>query len=347
MICLHKKFKKIKHEVKIATGLAMLFSIFLCTSCTSYHEESGNIFGTIYWIKYKSSQLLTEKIDAELQKFSLSMNPFNPNSIISKVNRNEEVKVDDWFITVFNKAIEVSEKTDGFFDVTVAPLVNLWGFGFEKADSISLQTIDSLLTFVSYKKIRLENRRVIKDDPRIKLNFSAIAKGYACDVIAELLEREKIENYMVWIGGEVVTKGKNPDKKCWQLGINKPENDNTGIINEYEDVVILCGKKGMATSGDYRNFYIKDGKKYAHTINPKTGYPAEEDLLSVTIIADECMTADAFATAFMAMGMEAACKIAEKIPEIEYYFIGSDENNPSKLKKIYSTGITWYKNIEQ
>jgi thiamine biosynthesis lipoprotein len=120
------------------------------------------------------------------------MNPFNPNSIISKVNRNEDVEVDDWFITVFNKAMEVSEKTDGYFDVTVAPLVNLWGFGFEKAGHISQHTIDSLIRFVGYKKVRLENRRVIKDDPRIKLNFLAIAKGYACDVIAELFEREKV-----------------------------------------------------------------------------------------------------------------------------------------------------------
>jgi thiamine biosynthesis lipoprotein len=321
-------------------GLAILFSVFLCASCTPYYEQSGNIFGTKYRIKYKSSQLLTEKIDAELQKFSLSMNPFNPNSIISQVNRNEDVEVDDWFITVFNKAIEVSEKTDGFFDVTVAPLVNLWGFGFEKAGSISQQTIDSLITFVGYKKIRLENRRVIKDDPRIKLNFSAIAKGYACDVIAGLLEREEVQNYMVWIGGEVVTKGKNPDRKCWRLGINRPEDDNTGMIEEIEDVVKLCGKKGMATSGDYRNFYIKNGKKYAHTINPKTGYPSsEEDLLSVTVIAADCMTADAYATAFMAMGTETACKTAENIPEIEYCLICSDENNPSKFKKIYSPGM--------
>jgi thiamine biosynthesis lipoprotein len=328
-----------KYKIKVATGLAILLSVFLCTSCTQYYEESGNIFGTTYSIKYQSSHLLTKKIDAELQKFSLSMNPFNPNSIISKVNRNEDVEVDDWFITVFNKAMEVSEKSDGYFDVTVAPLVNLWGFGFEKNDSISQQSVDSLITFVGYKKIRLEKRRIIKENPGIKLNFSAIAKGYACDVLAELLEREGIQNYMVWIGGEAVTKGKNPNRKCWQIGINRPKEDYTGMINEIEDLVMLCGKNGIATSGDYRNFYIKDGKKYAHTINPKTGYPLEEDLLSATVVAAECMTADAYATAFMAMGTEAACKLAENIPEIEYCLICSDENNPSKLKKIYSTGM--------
>ena len=313
-------------------------AFFFCASCaldTRYYEERGNIFGTTYRIKYKSSQLLTKKIDSELQKFDFSMNPFNPNSIISKVNRNEDVEVDDWFITVFNKAMEVSEKSDGFFDVTCAPLINLWGFGFENADNISQQTIDSLKSFIGYKKIRLENRRIIKDDPRIKLNFSAIAKGFASDVIAELLEKEGVENYMVWIGGEVTVNGKNPDGKCWQIGTNTPG----GGIDEYENMANLCGKRGCATSGNYRNFYIKDGKRYAHTINPKTGYPAEEDILSATIVASDCMTADAYATAFMAMGIEAACKMAENIPEIEYYLLYSDNNSPNKYKRIYSNGI--------
>lgn len=329
-----------KYIIKTITGITILFCSFLCNSCSNqYYEEKGAIFGTTYQLKYESSQLLTEKINAELQKFSLSMNPFNPNSIIAKVNRNEEVEADDWFITVFNKAKEVSEKSDGYFDITAAPLINLWGFGFEKADSVSQQSIDSIKTFVGYNKIRLQQRRIIKDDPKIKLNFSAIAKGYACDVIAALLESEGVQNYMVWIGGEVVTKGKNPNNRCWQIGINKPENDHLGIINEIQDTLMLCGKKGMATSGNYRNFYIKDGKKYAHTINPKTGYPLETDLLSATIIAADCMTADAYATAFMAMGREAACKMAESIPEIEYYLICADENNPSKNVIIYSKGM--------
>ncbi|MDR2148422.1 MAG: FAD:protein FMN transferase, partial [Tannerella sp.] len=304
------------------------------------YEESGNIFGTTYHIKYKSSQILTPKIDAELQKFDLSLNPFNPNSIVAKVNRNEDVEVDDRFIAVFNKAIEVSEKSDGFFDVTVAPLVNLWGFGFEKSDIISQQIIDSLKTFVGYDKIRLENKKIVKDDLRMKLNFSAIAKGYACDVIAALLEKEGSENYLVNIGREIVTKGKNPSGICWNIGINKPEDENAGMIDEImEETMMFCDKRGIATSGNYRNYYIRDGKKYAHTINPKTGYPSEENILSATIIADDCMTADAYATAFMAMGVESACQMAENISEIEYYLICSDENNPHKFKIIYSAGM--------
>lgn len=327
-------------RIKKSTSIAILFAIFLLASCKPYYEERGSIFGTIYQIKYQSSQLLTEKIDAELQKFSLSMNPFNPNSIISKVNRNEDVEVDDCFITVFNKAKEVSEKSDGLFDVTASPLINLWGFGFEKSDTISQQMIDSVLKFVGHEKVRLENRKVIKEDPRITLNCSAIAKGYACDVIAELLEREGVHNYMVWIGGEVVSKGKNPSGECWHLGISKPEDDYTGMITEIQDTLILCGKKGMATSGNYRNYYIKDGVKYAHTINPKTGGQLEGNLLSATVIASDCMTADAYTTALLVMGEEDAWRFAENTPEIEeYYLICYDENNPFKNKIICSSGI--------
>lgn len=314
---------------------------FVCLSCTQkkvYYEETGSVFHTQYQIKYEASGYLTDKIDAELQAFNLSLNPFNPNSIISKVNRNEEVEVDDWFVTVFNKAMEVSENSDGFFDATAAPLINLWGFGFEKSDSVSQEKIDSIRRFVGYHNIRLENKRIIKEDPRVILNFSAIAKGFASDVIAALLEREGVENYMVFIGGEVTAKGKNPYGQCWQIGLNKPVDDQTGMINEYEKVVKLCSKKGLATSGNYRNFYVKDGKKYAHTINPKTGYPSEQSILSATVIAPDCMTADAYATAFMAMGIETACKMAEKIPEIAYYLIYSDSIT-GQHKEIYSDGI--------
>ncbi|MDR1380279.1 MAG: FAD:protein FMN transferase [Tannerella sp.] len=298
-----------------------------CLSCAQqgrYYEESGSVFHTLYHIKYNAPGILTDRIDAELQAFNLSVNPFNPNSVISKVNRNEDVEVDDRFIAVFNKAMEVSEHSGGVFDVTVAPLINLWGFGFEENDSISQQKIDSIKSFVGYKKIRLDGRKVIKDDPRMTLNFSAIAKGYASDVIAELLEREGVENYMVEIGGEVAVKGRNPNGNCWQIGINKPEDDRTGLHNEIERIVTLCSKSGLATSGNYRNYYLKDGKKYAHTIDPRTGYPSEQDLLSATIIAPDCMTADAYATTFMAMGVEAATRMAAGIPEIEYCLICPD-----------------------
>lgn len=311
-----------------------------CTQQKQYYEESGSVFHTIYHVKYEGSELLTEKIDAELQKFNLSLNPFNPNSIISKVNKNEPVEVDDWFIEVFDRAKEVSEHSEGVFDITCAPLINLWGFGFNKMDSVTPQMIDSIKQLVGYKKVKLDGRKVVKEDPRILLNCSAIAKGYASDVIARLLEREGIENYMVEIGGEVTMKGVNPNGKCWRIGINKPEDDSTGIKNDIEEVVQLCKKGGVATSGNYRNYYIKDGKKYAHTIDPRTGYPSEQNILSATIVADDCITADAYATAFMAMGLEKVRQVAPNIPGIEYYVIYSDENGKHQIE--YSTGMLQY-----
>ena len=323
-------------KIILAAGLWILM-FTACTKQKQYFEESGSVFHTIYHIKYEGSELLTEKIDAELQKFNLSLNPFNPNSIISKVNQNEPVEADDWFIEVFNKAKEVSDHSEGVFDITCAPLVNLWGFGFSKMDSVTPQMIDSIKQFVGYQKVRLDGRKVIKDDPRILLNCSAIAKGYASDVIARLLEREGVENYMVEIGGEVTMKGVNQNGKCWRRGRNKPEDDSTGIKNDVGEVVELCKKGGVATSGNYRNYYIKDGKKYAHTIDPRTGYPSEQSILSATIVADDCITADAYATAFMAMGLEKAREAAKNIPGIEYYVIYTDENGKHQIE--YSTGM--------
>ena len=326
-------------KIILAAGLWILM-FTACTKQKQYFEESGSVFHTIYHIKYEGSEILTEKIDAEFQKFNLSLNPFNPNSIISKVNRNEAVEADDWFIEVFNKAKEVSDHSEGIFDITCAPLVNLWGFGFSKMDSVTPQMIDSIKQFVGYQKVRLDGRKVVKDDSRILLNCSAIAKGYASDIIARLLEREGIENYMVEIGGEVTMKGVNQNGKCWRIGINKPEDDSTGIKNDIGEVVQLCKKGGVATSGNYRNYYVKDGKKYAHTIDPRTGYPSEQSILSATIVAEDCITADAYATAFMAMGLEKAREAAKNIPGIEYYVIYSDENGKHQIE--YSTGMLQY-----
>lgn len=323
--------------------LLAVLSVLLFTSCggnKQYYEESGSVFHTLYHIKYEASEALTDKIDAELQKFNLSLNPFNPNSVIAKVNNNETVETDEWFREVFNKSIEVSKNSDGVFDITCAPLVNLWGFGFSNKDSVTPAMIDSLKTFVGYQKVRLEGNHVIKDDPRILLNCSAIAKGFSCDVIARLLEREGVENYMVEIGGEVTMKGVNDQQECWKIGINKPEDDSTGMINDIEEIVQLCKKGGVATSGNYRNFYVKEGKKYAHTIDPRSGYPAERNILSATIVANDCMTADAYATAFMAMGLENARKMAASLPEIEYYVIYADENGNHQIE--YSQGMLPY-----
>lgn len=317
------------------------FCLFFFASCTqTYYEESGSVFRTLYRIKYQAPKLLTEDIDAELQAFNLSLNPFNPNSIIAKVNRNEPVEVDEWFTDVFNKSMEISERSGGVFDVTAAPLINLWGFGFSKMDSVTPQMIDSIRQFVGYKKIRLEGKTVVKDDPRIMLNFSAIAKGYACDVLARLLESKGVKNYLIDIGGEMAMRGVNQNGNSWQVGISKPDDDEDGVNREVEELIKPRKKCGMATSGDYRNFYIKDGKKYAHTIDPRTGYPAGQSMLSATILADDCMTADGYATAFMGMGVNESIKMAKSVPEIEYFIIYADEEGMQQI--TYSEGMLPY-----
>ncbi|OAV69418.1 Thiamine biosynthesis lipoprotein ApbE precursor [Bacteroidales bacterium Barb6] len=323
--------------------IAFLFLSALLAACApkeQYFEDSGTVFHTLYHIKYQAPALLTGQIDAELQAFNLSLNPFNVNSVIAKINRNEDVEADDYFTTVFNRAMYISEMSGGMFDITCAPMINLWGFGTAKTDSVTPQMIDSIKQFVGYRKVRLEGKRLIKDDPRIQLNCSAIAKGYACDVVASLLERNGVENYMVEIGGEIVANGVNNQGNPWRIGIRKPEDLALNAPAQTEKIISLNEKRGMATSGDYLNYYLKDGKKYAHTINPKTGYPAEQNILSATVLAADCMTADGFATAFNALGLEEACRLADTLPELDYFFIGIDETGQYVVKS--SKGMEKY-----
>lgn len=286
-----------------------------------YHQEQGEIFHTGFHIKYAYSRSLREEIMAELERFDQSLNPFREDAIITKVNRNEPVKLDTFFRNVFDRSQEISRKTDGKFDITISPLVNAWGFGFANMDSINPAIIDSLKQFVGYEKITIDTEgNIVKSDPRITLNTSAIAKGYACDVVGDLLERHGIENYMVEIGGEITARGVNDKGECWRIGVEKPIDDNFGMQHELQTILSLCDK-ALATSGNYRNYYIKDGKKYAHTIDPQSGYPSQTDILGATVIAGDCMTADAFATAFMTMGIEKSKAVAATVPGLDYLFI--------------------------
>lgn len=314
-------------QTKYQYSILLLFFV-LALSCTSgskrnyiYYQDQGEIFTTGYNIKYAYSRSLKEEIVAELHKFDMSLNPFKENSIITKVNRNEPVELDSFFLNVFHRSEEISRKTDGKFDITVSPLINAWGFGFQNMDNVTPEIIDSLKEFVGYQKISVDSEgNIVKADPRVQINTSAIAKGYSCDVVANLLERYGIENYMVEIGGEVAAKGVNNKGVCWRIEITKPIDDATGILRYRQAVVSLCDKS-MATSGNYRNYYIKDGKKYAHTIDPITGYPSQLDILGATVIADDCMTADAYATAFMVMGLQRSIEMAREIAGLHYYFV--------------------------
>jgi len=324
--------KHLKQGIFFILAFCLLFSS--CKKENAYYKTTGEVFKTRFHIQYKFNRILDKEIQDCFDKFNLSLNPFNKESIIYKVNNNEPVEVDDWFISVFNKAMEVAEISGGTYDITCAPLVNLWGFGFQKVDEgVDLQhTIDSLKQFVGYQKVHLEGRKVIKDDPRLELDCASIAKGYACDVIAQLLESYGITDYIVEIGGEIHAKGKNAYGRCWRVEITKPIDDESGQVNERMEIAELCDKS-LATSGNYRNYYVKDGKKYAHTINPLTGYPAESNILSASVICRDCMTADAFATVFMTKGLDEAVAIGDRIPDLDYLFIYTDDRGNLLEKK--------------
>ena len=291
-----------------------------CKETKQYYLYQGEIFRTTFHIKYEYNRPLDAEVDSVLNAFDLSLNPFNENSIICKVNHNIPVEVNDWFVKVFTQAQEISLQTNGAFDITCAPLINLWGFGFDSSKAPTQAAIDSVKQFVGYNKIRLVGRTVEKDDPRVMLNASAIAKGYACDVLAEMFDSCGVINYMIEIGGEVYTKGKNPNNICWRLEITKPEDDNTGNVLGRQEVVNLC-EGGLATSGNYRNYYIKEGRKYSHIVDPRAGYPVENNVLSASVIMPECMLSDAYATAFMVLGVEVSDSLAQTIEGLSYYLI--------------------------
>ncbi len=304
-----------------------------------YQYDQGMVFGTVYHFTYQSDENLKEEIEAELKKFDDSLSPFNDSSVISRVNRNEELVTDSFFQACFKRSMEISKETDGAFDITIAPIANAWGFGFKKGAFPDSVMIDSLRQFTGYEKVSVVDGKVIKQDPRIMLSCSAVAKGYSVDVVAHLLDKKGIKNYMVDIGGEVVVKGENPKQAEWRIGINKPVDDSLSVNQELQTVLKVTDL-GMATSGNYRNFYYKDGKKYAHTIDPRTGYPIQHSVLSTTVIAKDCMSADAYATAFMVMGLKEAEKFANAHPEIDVYFIYTDDNG--NIKTYFTEGMKKY-----
>ena len=288
-----------------------------------YQHDEGMVFGTVYNITYQYDSDLKQDIEAELQKVDNSLSPFNKGSIISKVNRNENPEVNDMFADVFTLAEEVSAQTGGAFDITVAPLVNMWGFGTKQFHRPDKESVDSLMKFVGFNKISLKNKHVVKQDPNIQLDCSGIAKGYGCDVVARFLRSKGIKNFMVEIGGEVVTSGNSEKRVPWNIGVTKPTDDSLQENQELQTVLNVTDK-AMATSGNYRNFYVEGGKKFAHTIDPHTGYPVQHSLLSSTVLAHDCATADAYATSFMVLGIDKAKEVLKKHPELMAYFIYSD-----------------------
>lgn len=307
---------------------------------TEFQKDNGLIFGTVYGITYQYDRDIKEEIDSLLHRFDNSLSTFNKQSTISLINSNRSMSTDSFFVNVFKRSMEISQATDGAFDITVAPLVNAWGFGFKKGKFPDKAMVDSLMQITGFHKVHLsENKEVVKDDPRIMLDCSAVAKGYAVDVVAGYLRSLGISNFMVDIGGEVVVSGTNLERQNWKIGINRPIDDSLSVNEELQTILSITDK-AMATSGNYRNYYYKDGKKYAHTIDPGTGYPVQHNILSATVIAKDCMTADALATSFMVMGLEKAEAFLSKHPEVDVYFILTDADG--KYQTYQSKGMSRY-----
>ena len=283
-----------------------------------YRHNEGFIFGTVYNLTYQADADLHESVVRALGKIDAEFSMFNEKSTISAINRGESPKRSEMFEEVYKLAMDINADTEGAFDVTVAPLVNAWGFGFKNEKLPTPEQVDSLLAI------------------RSQMDFSAIAKGYGCDVAARVLREQGVKNFMVEIGGEVVTSGVNPQGEAWHIGVSRPEEGKMPDTSDLQAVVAVSDA-ALATSGNYRNFYYRGGRKYAHTIDPRTGYPVQHELLSATVFAPSCAMADAYATAFMVMGLEPAKKLLEKHPEMKAYLIYTDKD--SSLREWVSPGL--------
>lgn len=313
------------------TAVFCAFSFLNFSQSTPIYLE-GETQGTSYHITYYDTcqRDLQGDIEEILADFDYSVSTYNPYSLISRVNRNDStVKVDAYFIACFNKAKEIWKNTDGAFDPTVYPLVNAWGFGPGKKQHIEKVVIDSILVFVGFEKVELIGNKVVKKDPRLGLDFNAFAQGYSVDVISKFLLSKGIKNFVVEIGGEVYAHGKMANNGCWLVGIEEPT-DNQETNNELYLIVEL-ENRALATSGNYRKYIIENGVKYAHHIDPKTGYPAKNNLLSASILSSECISSDANATGVLVMGLEKATAFLQAHPELQAYLIYSDENGNYKV----------------
>lgn len=313
-----------KHRLIFLGSLLLLFACGVRDQGPQMVSIRGVVFGTYYSIIYydDDGRVLQQGIDSLFNDFNSSLSFYDPNSLLSRINRNEEDMVDDYFKVVFKRSQQISEETDGAFDVTVFPLVNGWGFGFSERAHMTAGKVDSILEFVGYQMVSLVDGRVVKDDERVQLDFNAIAKGYAADLVGLYLESKGITTYLVEIGGDLVAKGVKPDGSMWRIGLETPAEDMAA--EQQWDYLVEIKDTGLATSGDYRRYHEVDGERYSHTINPKTGYPVTHQLLSASVFATDAMSADAYATAFMVMGLEAAIQFVEARDDLEAYFIFSE-----------------------
>ena len=287
-----------------------LLSFFSCSDKNQYRYEEGMVWNTLYHIKYQSAEPLGDSILAVLNEIDLSLSPFNENSVISKINVNVSDSADPHFVKVYNESRRINRATGGEFDPTLAPLIRAWGFGQGHSVSADTLRIDSLLQLVGITKTRLQGSKIIKDNPQIEFNFSALAKGYGVDCMAEMMERNGVENYLIEIGGEIRSAGVNQSGDKWSVGINRPE-VGAGLAEIVMNVYL--NDAAVATSGNYRNYQEEGSKRFGHTISSATGRPIETDVISATVISPRCMEADAIATSCMVLGSSKALTLCDSL----------------------------------
>lgn len=321
----------------LATALVLLSA---CHKETPYRRAEGLIFGTIYRVTYQSEDPLTEQISAALAEVDHVANPFDSTSMIYAVNNNLSMAVDSTFYAIYEVARSVYDRSGGAYDVTIAPLVNAWGFGFEESYPLTQRQVDSLLLLVGMDKVSCSPTMLSKAVPEMQLDFASVAKGYASDLVGERLRKAGVTNYLVEIGGEIAYAGHNPEGRPWRIGISKPVLDSLGISQELQEIIELPGERGgLATSGNYRNFKVApDGSVYGHTISAQSGYPAKTDILSASVLAPTCAEADALATAFMALGYEGSAVMRQQLsPDIAYLLFVSTGDSLTFVAKSTPT----------
>ena len=315
-------------------GLFVLFLIYACQQEPKNTHLSGEVFGTTYSIQYfsETNKDYQQQFDSLFSLINESMSTYMPNSKISRINKGDTISVDDHFIAVFNASKRIYRETEGAFDPTIGAVVNAWDFGpGGKIVGLDSLKVDSLMKEVGFNKMGIVDYKIRKTSKGI-LDFNAIAKGYGVDVIGRFLESKNIENYLVEIGGEIRCKGLNVEKeKLWKVGVEMPHFDGTQSIMK----AISITNASMATSGTYRKFKIDEsGNRYSHIIDTKTGYPSKTNLLSISVIAEDCAIADGYATAFKAMGVERVERFLEKHPELKVFLIYENDQGDLKTKAL-------------
>lgn len=329
-----------KRKYCMKRKLITIVSVLLLAACQPQPQKTvlqGLAQGSYYAITYYDSlnRNFQREIDSIFTLVDQSVSLWNGSSIISKVNRGETVELNQVFIDNFNIAQQASALSDGYFDATISPLVAAWGFSYKNGDSITLQLVDSLKQLVNYKAVRIEDGILIKDNPNITLDFNAVAQGYTSDLIARFLNSKGIHNFLVDTGGEIMAQGGKPDGSEWVVGIEEPAANWDSERNVQERLYLR--DKGLVTSGSTRKYVERNGKRYSHCIDPKTGYPVEHNVLSVTVIAENSVWADALASICMVMGIEKSLPIIESLDGVEAYYIFS--NAKGKLETFATEGF--------